>query len=524
MASLSTLRSAALGLSLFGLLGAPGFATADCPEGSGIEFPFLTDSQFECQRNTFNATVDYFNSFINARQDCFSKELQHVYPPGELNCLQAITNDEPGTTGDDETDRRLRAAEAAITRRILTHCTNVDLSVLGFPGFCNDATPLTPYNAFDHNLCLLNRVKELGTFILDVEHPPAPQLPQDFFNIAQTYCLEQTARLSSHLTTSEFEFRGRCLLAQMQRNIELPPEIDCRREVDPQDPQTGRLFTDNNVVEAHNHVLRTLPNSCPAIDLEEIGFPHRCEFRDANSVFPLPALTECMFEFHHHDIFRLIDLIFPCSTKCGNGFLNVEEECDDGDNDWMEGEFCRRDCSRVDCGDPDDDGDRDIVDALYVLRAAVGLEQCTLLVCDVTGDLRVRASDALRLLQYAVGLPVVLSCPDISVTCGNGFLEEKETCDDGDALYNDGEFCNSACLLVMCGDTDDSGGVTILDAQYILNAGVDNVPCDDSICDITGNGIINSTDALRALMHAVGLPIDFNCPAPPETPPAPPIE
>jgi cysteine-rich repeat protein len=159
-----------------------------------------------------------------------------------------------------------------------------------------------------------------------------------------------------------------------------------------------------------------------------------------------------------------------------------------------------------------------------VLRSAVGLEICTLLVCDVTGDLRIRASDALRLLQYAVGLPVVLSCPDISVTCGNGFLEEKETCDDGDALYDNGEFCNSACLLVLCGDTDDSGGVTIIDAQYILNASVDNVPCDDSICDITGNGIINSTDALRALMHAVGLPIDFNCPAPPATPPAPPIE
>ncbi len=520
MASLRYLRSTAIGFSVVALL-APTLAHAvviSCPGGE--EFPFLTDDEFQCQRVSFNATLDYFNSFISAREDCFQEMLSGQVAPNSLNCLADVTGEGPGTTGDEDIDRRLRAAEAQMTSAILGKCTNVALDHLGFPGFCHDATPNDPYNAFDHLECLLDRAKRIGTFIIDTEHPPIPP----HLSGAEASCADQIARLSASMTSNEFEARGHCLVLQAKRDIDLPPTIDCRRERDPQDPQTGRTDTDEAIVAAHNNILRGIANTCPGIDPEALGFPWRCDFPDNDSVFPLHELVQCMFDFHHRDIFRFLDVIFPCSTHCGNGVLNVEEQCDDGDNDWMKGDFCREDCSKVDCGDTDDDGDVDIVDALYILRAAVNLESCTLLVCDLTGDLKVRVSDALRALQHSVGLPVVLNCPDVSVTCGNGFLETKETCDDGDALFSKGDFCNAACLLVGCGDTDDSGDVTIVDAQYILNASVGNLPCDKSVCDMTGNGVINSTDALRALLHAVGLPIDFDCPAPPPTPPAPPIE
>jgi|GEM_PF-1137426 len=511
-------RTTAITLSLLALAGPP-LASADCPPGSGEQFPYLSDQEFRCLRTSFHATLDYFNTFIDARQDCFYKEISGKVKPGELDCLFPISNDQPGTTGDPDTDRRLRSAEAGMTRRILTHCTGIDLSVLGYPGFCPDPTG-APYEAFDHNQCLLNRAKKLGTFILDTEHPPFP----GFLENNEQSCQNLLARHSANMTRAEFEWRGRCLLRQAVRAIDLPPTIDCRREVDPQDPQTDRGYTDERVVEAHNFVLRGIPNACPAINVENLGFPHRCLFPNNESVFPLPALVECMYDYHHHDVFRFVDLIFPCSTKCGNSVLNVEEECDDGDNEWTRGDFCRIDCSRVPCGDVNDDGVRNATDALFILRAAVGLDSCSLLVCDVTGDLHILASDALRSLQYAVGLPVLLECPDLSVTCGNGYLETKETCDDGDAMYDNGQYCNSACLLVACGDTDDSGSVNVLDAQFILNTSVGNHVCDLSICDVTGNAKINSTDALRTLMHSVGLPVVLNCPAPPETPPAPPIE
>lgn len=519
MALLRNLRSTAVGFSLLAIL-SPQAAIADCPLGSGIEFPFLTNSEFECQRHTFLATLSYFETFLNARQDCFDQEIKETVKPGTLSCLEPITQLQPGTTGDESVDRRLRAAEAELTRRILTHCTNVDLSTIGMPGFCKDITPLTPFNAFDMVDCLLNYSSDLGLKLLNIEHPPHP----GYLETNQVSCQIDLARLSSTMTRAEFEWRGRCLKNQSAREIDLPPDIDCRREVDPQNPDTGRPYTDGLVIEAHNHILRTIPNSCQAINFDDLGFPWLCPFQDNNSVFPLPALTECMWDTHHYDVFRYVDLIYPCSTKCGNGFLNVEEDCDDGNTGYMDGDYCRNNCTQVACGDANDDGEVNIVDSLYVLRSAVGLANCTLLVCDVTGDLKILVSDALRLLQYAVGLPVTLNCPDLSTTCGNGFLEAKETCDDGDSTYNKGEFCNSACLLVLCGDTDDSGSVTILDSQYILNAAVGNVTCDLSVCDITGNGVVNSTDALRALTWAVGLPINFNCPAPPETPIAPPIE
>lgn len=510
-------RNAAIGISLLALTG-PKLAIADCPPGSGDEFPYLTDTQYTCLRTSFLATLDYFNTFLAAREDCFYKVISGNALPDTLDCLFPVSNEQPGTTGDPDVDRRLRAAEAGMTRRILTHCTNVDLAVLGYPGFCPDPNG-PPYDTFDHNKCLLDRSKKLGTLLLDVEHPPYP----GDLTRPQQGCEDLVGRHSSNMTSQEFDTRGRCLLHQAIREIPLPPEIDCRREVDVQDPQVGRGITDNTVVEAHNFILRGIPNACPAINIETLGYPHRCLFPNNQSVFPLPALVECMFDYHHHDVFRFLDLIFPCSTKCGNSVLNLEEECDDGDNDWALGDVCRIDCSRVPCGDVNDDGVRNATDALLVLRSAVGLQSCSLLVCDIDGDMHLRASDALRLLQYAVGLPVLLQCPDLSTTCGNGYLETKETCDDGDTSYDNGEYCNAACLLVECGDTDDSGSVNILDSQFILNTSVGNHTCDKSICDVTGNGAINSTDALRTLMHSVGLPVVFDCPRPPHTPP-PPVE
>jgi len=45
------------------------------------------------------------------------------------------------------------------------------------------------------------------------------------------------------------------------------------------------------------------------------------------------------------------------------------------------------------------------------LRAAVGASVCELCVCDVNGSGEVTASDALAVLQAAVGLDVTLDCP-----------------------------------------------------------------------------------------------------------------
>jgi Cys-rich repeat protein len=52
-----------------------------------------------------------------------------------------------------------------------------------------------------------------------------------------------------------------------------------------------------------------------------------------------------------------------------------------------------------------------VTDALFILRSAVGLEQCGLCVCDVNSSDTVTAVDALAALRLVVRLPEVLSCP-----------------------------------------------------------------------------------------------------------------
>ncbi|HYC57078.1 MAG TPA: hypothetical protein VEL28_19255 [Candidatus Binatia bacterium] len=63
------------------------------------------------------------------------------------------------------------------------------------------------------------------------------------------------------------------------------------------------------------------------------------------------------------------------------------------------------------CGDSDDNGLIVAKDALLALRAAVGLQQCAVTLCDVDGSGGITATDARSILAYAVGLTIVLDCP-----------------------------------------------------------------------------------------------------------------
>lgn len=509
------LATTTLGFALLALT-APAIVQADCPAGSGIEIPLLNDAEFTCQKTTYTATIDFLAANVDSRQDCFQREINSEFLINrvDVDCNASLAD---GGTGDEKTDNRLRASEAIMTRRILTHCVNVDLTVLGFPGFCEDPDG-DVYEAFDHNICLQDVTRSLVEFMMDVEHPPFEGQPVE---LRERICEDFLARSSSSMTRAELKHRGKCLIKQIQRAE--PADTNCRRELDPQRPATGRTPTDERVVEAHNFVLRGISNHCPIIDLDSIGFPHLCPFQGP-STFPLPALVECMYDFHHQEIFRFLDILFPCSTDCGNSRLDTEEGCDDGNTEADAGDFCRRNCTTVPCGDPNDDGRITVLDSLYILQAAVGLLSCDLQVCDVNGSLSLSASDALQHLRFVVGLPVELNCPVLSTTCGNAFLEDLEDCDDGDTEFAFGDFCDATCFLVQCSDPNHSGTITALDAQYILHASVGNVSCDKAICDTTGNGRIAATDALRTLMFSVGLFAPLECPDPPETPLGPPPE
>lgn len=151
----------------------------------------------------------------------------------------------------------------------------------------------------------------------------------------------------------------------------------------------------------------------------------------------------------HSLVTMMLDLAAG-SAPCGNGVVNEGEECDPnaGTETCGGAESCLNDCTcgceadfqcndgmscTIDtcntetgaceydnsecgcpqpCGDPINVGNITAIDAAYVLRTSVELEECLLCVCDVDDNGEVLSSDALRVLQYGVDLPVTLMCPD----------------------------------------------------------------------------------------------------------------
>jgi cysteine-rich repeat protein len=96
---------------------------------------------------------------------------------------------------------------------------------------------------------------------------------------------------------------------------------------------------------------------------------------------------------------------------CGNGIVDDEEQCDDGND--VDGDGCDSDCtSAIVCGDANGNDQVQTSDALLVLRKAIGQHVlCPIDRCDADGDDIVRASDSLRVLKRAVGQSVKMSCP-----------------------------------------------------------------------------------------------------------------
>jgi hypothetical protein len=99
-------------------------------------------------------------------------------------------------------------------------------------------------------------------------------------------------------------------------------------------------------------------------------------------------------------------------------------------------------------------------DALLVLRVAVALATCDPCVCDVNNSGGVTAGDALRVLAFAVGQPVVLDCP----ICVPVSTTSTTLCAD---VFEDG---------LSFGVTEDSGGVP--DSAVAAEAAVSEHPAD----------------------------------------------
>jgi hypothetical protein len=389
------------------LLSACFLAVAVSASADPVPVPLLTTDELKCQKATFDAGVTYLRQVFNARQVCFDKVTRRTLP-STVDCRADV---EVGT-GDQTTDDAITSAEAQLAVTIQNKCVGIVLETLGFPGLCPDPFG-PPYDSFDHEECLIEKTNAVLDRLLAIEHPPYPGVvrPEDF------NCQDALANDASDMFHKEVDARTSCEYDRF--NLTIAQDVNCRKEVDPLEPSTGDNQTDNDVLFAHDDVLRGIPNDCPLADLAALGFPNRCP--KSAGVFSVAELTECMYKTHHNELNSYVDTLVPSTKLCGNCLLDADatEQCDDGDNEWVRGEICRVNCTLLGlCGDPDDSGSVTIRDALFVLRSAIGLDPCHKSLCDINGDGFINTTDALLVLRAVVGLPVNFSCvPPTDLVC-----------------------------------------------------------------------------------------------------------
>ncbi len=126
-------------------------------------------------------------------------------------------------------------------------------------------------------------------------------------------------------------------------------------------------------------------------------------------------------------------------------------------------------------------------------------------VCDgVTGDCRADTGTTATSTTLAPR-------PD----CGDGFVQSGEDCDGGAAPWSPGGACRDDCTRVRCGDPDDSGAITAVDALLALLGALGAARCDGAVCNVDASGARPSTvDALRILQRAAGVDIELLCDPP----------
>lgn len=151
-----------------------------------------------------------------------------------------------------------------------------------------------------------------------------------------------------------------------------------------------------------------------------------------------------------------IDNRCECASRdtnktCGNGIVEVCEECDDGNR--TDGDLCEHDCTLPRCGNG-------VIDLK---------ESC---------DDGVANSDA---------GPCTPACR--LATCGDGLLQAGEECDDGN--HTDADGCESDCMLPKCGNAIFDPGEECDDGNQTDSDGCEH----DCTLPRCGNGIVDPSES-----------------------------
>jgi cysteine-rich repeat protein len=208
------------------------------------------------------------------------------------------------------------------------------------------------------------------------------------------------------------------------------------------------------VADEHDNERSVNPLGCRDSDAATIAFVYREEMRGAARLFLIAtAVLSCRTQPFdassgaQPDGGGGADADGAVRPGCGDGVVELGEECDDGNGD--DGDACLSTCKKARCGD--------------------GVVRRDVEACD---DGNVIDTDGCR---NSCGLP----------SCGDGVVEAGEVCDDGNA--DDSDACLSSCLKAHCGDGFVEHGVEVCDDGNRVDGDACTNACQPARC---GDGIV----------------------------------
>ncbi len=174
----------------------------------------------------------------------------------------------------------------------------------------------------------------------------------------------------------------------------------------------------------------------------------------------------------------------PSDAVCGDGVLEGDEECDDGEDNG-DNAACKSDCTLNVCGDgllgPDeecDDGNLEDTDecpsSCTVAACGDGFVQDGVEECDDAND--VETDDCLA------------TC--VAASCGDGFVQDGvEECDDANDVETDD--CLTTCAAASCGDGFVQDGVEECDDANDVDDDECSNACENNVDDGCPDGQVN---------------------------------
>jgi hypothetical protein len=75
------------------------------------------------------------------------------------------------------------------------------------------------------------------------------------------------------------------------------------------------------------------------------------------------------------------------------------------------------------------------------------------------------------------------------------------------------ETTTTTLVGTACGDVNEDGTLSVVDALGVLRASVGVVACEPWQCDYDGSGVVSAADALEVLRAAVGERTSASCPS-----------